>query len=205
MTKFWIRDLVTDNEIVFPTGMFQTWNVTNSDYYSPSSSITDYPNGNYSNNINKTITMNNPDLTNALGANMSFWAKWEIEENWDYVQVEVSNDGGNTWTPQCGKYTNLGVADQNAADGEPLYDGFQTTWVKEEIDLSDYLGSTIIVRFKIVSDQYVNEEGYFFDDFEINVMIGANSIENEIWNGLEYYPNPVTDHLNISIPNSGRN
>ena len=32
-------------------------------------------------------------------------------------------------------------------------------------------------------------------------MIGANSIENEIWNGLEYYPNPVTDHLNISIPN----
>ena len=47
-----------------------------------------------------------------------------------------------------GKYTNLGVADQNAADGEPLYDGFQTTWVKEEIDLSDYLGSTIIVSLK---------------------------------------------------------
>ena len=205
MTKVYGSEtnLLTDNgNSISNWDVSQTWNVTNSDYYSPSSSITDSPNGNYSNNINKTITMNNPvDLTNALGANMSFWAKWEIEENWDYVQVEVSNDGGNTWTPQCGKYTNLGVADQNAADGEPLYDGFQTTWVKEEIDLSDYLGSTIIVRFKIVSDQYVNEEGYFFDDFEINVMIGANSIENEIWNGLEYYPNPVTDHLNISIPN----
>ena len=205
MTKVYGSEtnLLTDNgNSISNWDVSQTWNVTNSDYYSPSSSITDSPNGNYSNNINKTITMNNPvDLTNTLGANMSFWAKWEIEENWDYVQVEVSNDGGNTWTPQCGKYTNLGVADQNAADGEPLYDGFQTTWVKEEIDLSDYLGSTIIVRFKIVSDQYVNEEGYFFDDFEINVMIGANSIENEIWNGLEYYPNPVTDHLNISIPN----
>ena len=205
MTKVYGSEtnLLTDNgNSISNWDVSQTWNVTNSDYYSPSSSITDSPNGNYSNNINKTITMNNPvDLTNALGANMSFWAKWEIEENWDYVQVEVSNDGGNTWTPQCGKYTNLGVADQNAADGEPLYDGFQTTWVKEEIDLSDYLGSTIIVRFKIVSDQYVNDEGYFFDDFEINVMIGANSIENEIWNGLEYYPNPVTDHLNISIPN----
>ena len=168
-------NLMTDNgSSIANWNVSQTWNVTNSDFYSPSSSITDSPGGDYANNINKTITMNNPaDLSNAIGANMSFWAKWEIEANWDYVQVEVSNDGGSTWTPQCGKYTNLGVANQNAADGEPLYDGFQTTWVKEEIDLSDYLGNSILVRFQIVSDQGVKEDGFYFDDFEINIMTGC--------------------------------
>ena len=104
---------------------------------------------------------------------MTFWAIWEIEDNWDYVQLEVSNDGGNSWIPQCGKYTNTGVADQNAADGEPLYDGFQTSWVKEEINLSDYLGSSILVRFKIISDQYVQEDGFYFDDFQINTNYGV--------------------------------
>jgi hypothetical protein len=171
----------TQTNVMFDNGssianwdVSQSWAVTNTDYYSPSSSITDSPNGNYNNNIDKKITMNNAvDLSNAIGANMSFWGKWEIEGNWDYVQVEVSNDGGTSWTPQCGKYTNLGVPDQNAANGEPLYDGFQTTWVKEEIDLSDYLGSSILVRFQIVSDGGVREEGFFFDDFEINIMTGC--------------------------------
>ena len=152
----------------------QTWNTTNNEYYSPSSSITDSPNGDYSNNANKTITLNSAvDLSNAVGANMTFWALWEIEDNWDYVQVEVSNDGGNSWIPQCGKYTNEGVPDQNAADGEPLYDGFQTSWVKEEINLSDYLGAAILVRFKIISDQAVKEDGFYFDDFQINIITGC--------------------------------
>ncbi len=152
----------------------QSWNTTNNEFYSPSSSITDSPNGDYNNNANKTITLNNAvDLSNAAGANMTFWAIWEIEDNWDYVQLEVSNDGGNSWIPQCGKYTNTGVADQNAADGEPLYDGFQTSWVKEEINLSDYLGSSILVRFKIISDQYVQEDGFYFDDFQINIITGC--------------------------------
>ena len=189
----------------------QTWNTTNSEFYSPSSSITDSPNGNYSNNISKSITLNNPvDLTNAVGADMSFWAKWEIEANWDYVQVEVSTDGGNSWTPQCGKYTNEGVPDQNAANGEPLYDGFQTSWVKEEINLSDYLGMSILVRFNIVADQGVREDGYYFDDFKINVITGCsnNSYSTVFEDACNSYTSPSGVIYNSSgiytdiIPNS---
>ena len=189
----------------------QTWNTTNSEFYSPSSSITDSPNGNYSNNISKSITLNNPvDLTNAVGADMSFWAKWEIEANWDYVQVEVSTDGGNSWTPQCGKYTNEGVPDQNAANGEPLYDGFQTSWVKEEINLSDYLGMSILVRFNIVADQAVREDGYYFDDFKINVITGClnNSYSTVFEDACNSYTSPSGVIYNSSgiytdiIPNS---
>ncbi len=196
-------NLITDNgNSVANWNVSQEWGTTNSDYYSPSSSITDSPNGNYSNNMNETITLNNSiDLTNAIGANMSFWAKWEIEANWDYVQVEVSNDGGSTWVPQCGKFTNLGVPDQNAADGEPLYDGFQTTWVKEEIDLSDYLGASILVRFKIVSDQGVKEDGFYFDDFEVNTMTGC--INNTTASIIESACNAFTSPSGVIYTSSG--
>ena len=178
----------------------QTWGTTTSTYYSASSCITDSPTGNYSNGVNKTIKMANAtNLTNAVSATLSFYAKWAIEDNWDYVQVEVSTDNGTTWIPQCGKYTNSGNADQVL--NEPLYDGFQTTWVKEEINLSNYLGQNILVRFQIVADGGVTEDGFYFDDFKINVIYGSTGIgelnHNEVYLG-ECFPNPTNEKTTIN-------
>lgn len=178
----------------------QTWGTTTSTYYSPSSSITDSPTGNYIDNINKTITLTNPiDLTNTISANLSFYAKWAIEAGWDYVQVEVSTNNGVSWEPQCGKYTHAGNSDQDL--NKPLYDGFQNVWVLEEINLSDYIGQNIKVRFQIVSDGGVTEDGFYFDDFQINVVYGSTGIENLTENGAylgESYPNPTNDKATIS-------
>ncbi|MCT4583194.1 MAG: M14 family zinc carboxypeptidase [Flavobacteriales bacterium] len=153
------------------------WGINSQHYYTPSSSITDSPNGNYDNNSNTSIRLADDfSLSNAIVANISFYARWEIEEDWDYVQFEISTDGGNTWIPQCGKYTNSGSDDQ--ATGEPLYDGMQNAWVKEEINLSEYLGQNISARFQLVTDQAVKEDGFYFDDFQINVIYGSNIAEH---------------------------
>jgi carboxypeptidase T len=177
----------------------QTWGVTTSEFYSPSSSIADSPSGNYGNSINKTITLSNPiSLNNALGATMSFWAKWAIEDNWDYVQVEVSTDNGSNWIPQCGNYTQPGSSNQVS---EPLYDGFQNTWVKEEISLSDYLGQNILVRFQIVSDGNSTEDGFYYDDFEISVIYGPTAINELTFNGAyvgQNMPNPTNSFTAIN-------
>jgi len=174
------------------------WGTTTSDYYSAPSSITDSPNGNYSNNTNRTIALsNNVNLTTAIGATLSFYARWDIEVDYDYVQVEVSTNNGATWDPQCGKYTNTGNAnqDQNA----PLYDGLQNSWVYEEIDLSQYLGSNIKVRFQLVSDQGVTEDGFYFDDLEISVLETPVGIDNPNANfNLSSYPNPANELVTIS-------
>ena len=178
----------------------QTWGTTNATFYSPSSSITDSPTGNYSDGVNKTITLSNPiDLTNVISANLSFYAKWAIEAGWDYVQVEVSTNNGATWEPQCGKYTHSGNSDQDF--NKPLYDGFQSSWVLEEIDLSQYLGQNIKIRFQIVSDGGVTEDGFYFDDFQINVVYGSTGIENLTENGAflgESYPNPTKNRATIN-------
>ena len=187
----------------------QTWNTTTSAYYSASSSITDSPNGNYSHNINKSITLTSGvDLNNAVAATLSFYGKWEIEAGYDYVQLEISTNGGGSWIPQCGNYTKAGSSNQ--AQGEPLYDGFQTTWVKEEISLSDYLGENILARFTIVSDGGVREDGFYFDDFEVNVVYGPQGLEELTENGLyisQNIPNPAneTTSINYVLPQTKDN
>ena len=56
------------------------WSTTTATFVSPSSSITDSPGGNYPGNANETIALSNPiDLTDAIGANVTFYARWDIE------------------------------------------------------------------------------------------------------------------------------
>ncbi|NCT18607.1 MAG: T9SS type A sorting domain-containing protein [Flavobacteriia bacterium] len=175
------------------------WGITTQTFVSPSSSITDSPSGNYGANQNKTITLNSPiDLAAATGATISFYAKWDIENNWDYAQFEISINNGSTWIPQCGKFTNPGSTNNGQPTGEPLYDGTQTEWVLEEINLSDYLGESILARFQFVTDNNVQADGFYFDDLKVNLLENTVlSVADLSKLPFAIYPNPVTDVLNI--------
>jgi hypothetical protein len=147
-----------------------TWGLTNLKYVSPSHSIADSPFGNYPNNANTTIySKNSYDLTGAIVAYAEFDAQWEIEAQYDYVQFLVSENNGNTWVPQPGKYTKLGSPYQNF--GKPLYDGNKSSWVRETIDLSNYIDKSIKVGFRLISDNYVNGDGFYFDDFVLGIIV----------------------------------
>ena len=178
------------------------WGITNTTYVSPSNSITESPNGNYQNNENKTIRLSeNINLTNAIGANVTFYAKWDIENNWDYVQLEISLDNGNSWIPQCGLFTNEGSSNGGQPTGQPLYDGTQNNWVLEQIDLSDYLGEEITMRFKFESDGEVRADGFYFDDLTVNVL-GDGTLSNAdvLASQFSVYPNPVSNLVYITTP-----
>ncbi|MDV7392071.1 immune inhibitor A, partial [Arthrospira platensis SPKY1] len=144
------------------------WGITSSSFISAPSSISDSPFGNYPNNANNMITLT-PAVTipETSYANLSFWAKWDIEAGWDYVQLLLKPSGAFSWTPLEGKYTKAGGSNQ--LPGQPLYDG-TSAWVKEEIDLTAYAGNEIQLRFQLVSDGSVNGDGFFFDDIKIIVL-----------------------------------
>jgi PKD repeat protein len=153
-----------------PTNWSGNWATTTSTYVSPSKSFTDSPNGNYSNNQTRNLYYNPEiDLTTAISAKVTFYAKWDIEANYDYVQFQVSTNGGNSWIGQCGLYTVAGTDDNGSVqpDGDPVYEGVMSDWVLEDINLSDYLGQVINVRFRLRSDGGVTEDGYYFDDFKV--------------------------------------
>ncbi len=172
------------------------WSTTSSAFVSSPSSFTDSPGSNYSNYASSTITLTLPVSTMmAEMAWVEFFAKWDIEDGFDYCVFEVSTDNGSTWVPQCGKYTSRGSADQ--LQNEPVYDGTQSTWVKEYIDLSDYLLMDLKFRFRLVSDGYEQRDGFYFDDFTLNIIQAVGIDETEL-NILKLHPNPATNELLLS-------
>ncbi len=184
------------------TGTFATTGTT---YVSPSKSFTDSPTGDYPNNTTKTYTLNNAvDLTNVSAAACSFYAKWEIEADYDYARMEVSTDNGASWIGQCGLYTNSGLSASGSVQpqGEPVYDGEQANWIFEEISLSDYIGETIKIRFILESDNGTRGDGFYFDDFKIsyNVNTSTEGIE-ELGLEIKSVPNPANEQVYISFGN----
>lgn len=179
------------------------WSFTNEDFVSPNNCITDSPFTDYSHNSQTECQLNQAfNFGNATYAYINFWAKWEIENDWDYAQFMISTDNGTTWIPLCGKYTNQGGNNQDFDN--PLYDNFQTDWVYEEIDLSGYIGNTsCLFKFQLIADGGVKEDGFYFDDFSIYTDASGNTegIDELSTEGIQLYPNPSTDVLFIQIEN----
>lgn len=126
------------------------WAKTGSTYHSPDSSFTDSPSGNYPNNATLVGEINQDiDLTSYYGARLKFWTKYALEEGWDSVHLQISTDGGATW------------------HDVKAYTGTVSDWTQEIIDLGAYAGKVIRVRFVLISDAAVNEDGMYIDDVEL--------------------------------------
>lgn len=184
------------------------WGLFSAFPYTAPYSIADSPSGLYTNNANTSFTTTEPiNLTNASVAILNFYARWRIEAGYDYVQLKVSSNNGQSWTPLKGKYTRTGSSYQ--APGQPVYDGIQGTWVREEMDLSPWSGQEIMLRFNLRSDANTNADGFFFDDMTITIIdvtTQTGTIETEEAFSLSApRPNPVSTQCNISfkLPDTG--
>ncbi len=176
-----------------------TWSTTTTTFVSAPSSISDGI-GTYSNNSNKSITtVAAVDLTQATMAHLSYFAKWGIEQGYDYVQILVSENNGTSWLPLCGRYTTEGGADQMGVEGQPVYQGSQSTWVSEQIDLSDYIGKQVKFRFTLVTDGGVTDDGFYFDDFKVSSYnLASQSIDDHKFEStFILYPNPTCGEITI--------
>jgi hypothetical protein len=174
------------------------WGTSTSAFYSAPSSITDSATGNYANNANKNLkTTTVVSLLNAVQAELSFYAKWDLEKGRDLVQLEISKDNGATWIAQCGKYTSEGTLTQDL--NRPVYDGIQSTWVKESININEYLNENILIRFRLKSDAANVKDGFYFDDLKVTVIPTAPlSVAENIFESLTIAPNPVNNFIKLS-------
>ncbi|HMD90823.1 MAG TPA: hypothetical protein VKF38_16830, partial [Anaerolineaceae bacterium] len=95
---------------------------------------------------------------------MTYWTWYDLEKDYDFVYVEASEDGQN-WTilktPSC---TEKNLSGNNYGCG---YNGISQNWIKEKVDLSQYAGKKIQIRFEYVTDAAVNGEGLLLDDISI--------------------------------------
>ena len=181
-----------------------SWAKTNLVSYSPSLSMTDSPGTAYtSNTINTIDLIETFDLSDASYAEVNFTAKWEIEDNFDYAQFSASTDGGQTYTALCGLYTDAGSGDQ--IPGEPVYDGSSDGWKKETIILDDLIGKpNVSFRFSMISDGFLEMDGFYFDDFALNVIKKLPSgVTDNLHSHYIMSPNPAADEISVVDLNGG--
>ncbi len=180
------------------------WGTTTSDFTSAPSSITDSPIGGYQTSAISDITlMPYVNLSGALYAELSFQTKFDVASGYDFVQILISTNFGNTWTPLCGKYTiNSGIT---SILGQPSYEGLQKSWLLEQINLNDYIGNDYVkFKFSLVSDwmPYPKPDGFYFDDFTVKIIDSTlTSSVKDISPSqfdVEVYPNPNNNFLNIT-------
>jgi len=122
---------------------------------------------------------------------------FEIEEDWDYVYVEVSVDGGQTWriieTPATSPENPIGIG------FGPGYTGGSNGWVKESIDLSPFAGEDLWVRLQYVTDDAINGIGACFR----NLIIKAAGItaDDRGWQarGFVFTDNVVRQYFQVQL------
>ena len=95
------------------------------------------------------------------------------------------------------KVSNLGSSNQ--VNGAPSYDGIQPDWVQESINLSDYIRSNILIRFRFVSDNGQIADSFYFDDLKVSVVLPTPLSSNNFnFASLRISPNPATPSLKLN-------
>ena len=109
---------------------------------------------------------------------LQFWNWQQMEERstggcWDGGLVEISTDGGGTWThlpdalmltdPYDGPVSSLGNLDGWCDD----LSASSTVWKRAIVDLDAYAGQTVRFRFRLGTDSGTGREGWYIDDVSV--------------------------------------
>ncbi|MFD2922842.1 immune inhibitor A domain-containing protein [Halobacillus naozhouensis] len=110
------------------------------------------------------------DLTNVDDATLTFDNYIDIEEQWDFGVVQVSTDGGETWTSLANENTRSDVVEQGyptIKENLPGFTGTYTEFKEESFDLSEYAGEEVLISFRYLTDWGTSQSGWFIDDIAI--------------------------------------
>ena len=147
---------------------------------------------------------------------LRFKSSWDIEWDWDYGFLLVTNDGGQSYTSlasakgystpsstnpnsnECLDSLDNGLTGQSGtyANGGPTglsrpstYDD-ESPFIDDEYDLSAYAGTSTTVRFSYFTDPAFDRPGWFIDDVEVLVngeVLFSSDHEDGAQRG-RYYP-----------------
>jgi len=111
-------------------------------------------NNDYFNNMNTRMTYGPFDLVDAVKAEVSFWLWREIENNYDYLTLEVSRDGVNGPFQEIGRWTG------------------SAGWQQQSLSLDGYTGdSSVWIAWRFYSNNSIVFDGPWVDDILIRKYV----------------------------------
>lgn len=118
------------------------------------------------------------DLSQLDRATLTFSAWYDLEKDYDYAYVSVSDDQGETWNLlhlQHSLTGNYGPAlSGKSIDAPDAADG----WIRETIPLNQYAGQEILIRFHVLTDFETIGRGFALDDIAISELGFYDNVEN---------------------------
>lgn len=179
------------------------WGLTAGQYFSPPTSFTDSPDGDYELVSENYLTLNRRiHIPDPEEATLSFKAQWSLSRQQpDFAQVLLSVNGGDFF-PLCGKYTQRLY--YTGIDWTPAYMNRIWPWVEEEIPLAPYVnaGDSIAIQFAMVSAGGI-ADGFYFDDLIIGLgesaVSGPLTLEPEDFTAITVYPNPARGEAVVEV------
>lgn len=122
-----------------------------------------------------------PPITLDANAQLSYYARFNLEWEWDGVIVEISNDAGASWAalpPDQGYPGTLaetmnppinacGDASTAQAFTGPILNHALTEWTQYTSSLAAYGGQTVQIRWRLTTDPGLEYEGFHLDTVEI--------------------------------------
>lgn len=142
---------------------------------------------------------------------IAFWHRFDTDSLKDGGIIEVSTDGGSTWTNIVNDTVNGFFLDNfytstdtiNSFNNEPGFTGTSGGWVKSRIMKQGYM-NFFRFRFTFSSDTIDNgRDGWMIDNFEF-ICLGTGIEETELNSKINLYPNPTYNQLTIETENDLR-
>ena len=110
---------------------------------------------------------------------LTFWTWYDLEEDYDYLYLEASTDGKNWQILTTPSGTDQDPSGNSYGWGYNGLSGGDGSWIQEEIDLSEFAGQEVQIRFEYVTDAAVNGEGMLIDDIAIPEIGYFNDFESD--------------------------
>ncbi len=125
------------------------------------------------------------------GGTLTFDTYVDIEDYWDFGFVQVSTDGGQTWTSLANEYTTSDYdpeAHPKVIENLPGLTGWSEEWISMSFDLSAYSGD-ILLAFRYVTDWATTYEGWFIDNVYVDDVLISDGTDASIFKDItELFP-----------------
>jgi uncharacterized repeat protein (TIGR01451 family) len=123
---------------------------------------------------------------------IGFYHFYKTEDTWDGAVIELKEKGQSNWIDagslflSGGYNSSISTNPQSRISGQPAFTGASNGFEYAMIDLSDFKGKEVEVRFRFVSDGAASEEGWYIDDVS---LMGLSMIRNTVFvNSLANVP-----------------
>jgi len=144
---------------------------------------------------------------------LTFWHDYNTEPGYDGGVVEISSDGGSSWSDlgsamtANGYNSSLSSCCGNPLGGRQAFSGNGGGYLQTSVDLSAWSGEQVLLRWRMGSDSSIPGTGWYLDNVEIATEVflsaSAQGSSNEGQSGSQTVVTEVTSSCGNGVTDPG--